>query len=243
MLVGQLEDEASEAAGKPHDEHFGLFWPGKRAARREAASPAKAGLHPAPGEGVDEANTRNLYLEGDNLSVLKLLRKAYSGRVKMIYIDPPYNTGNDFVYKDNFAESSDTYLRRSGQADASGQRLVSNPKAGGRFHSNWLNMIYPRLLLARELLRDDGVIFVSIDDNEVHHLRMVMDEIFGAENFVAELPWQSRLSKQNDTDISTNHEYILGYAKLRRISNRRLKESNLHTWHSENSFAILPLPL
>jgi adenine-specific DNA-methyltransferase len=158
---------------------------------------------------VDEANTRNLYLEGDNLSVLKLLRKAYSGRVKMIYIDPPYNTGNDFVYKDNFAESSEAYLRRSGQTDASGQRLVSNPKAGGRFHSNWLNMIYPRLLLARELLRDDGVIFVSIDDNEVHHLRMVMDEIFGAENFVACIPWKGKGGGADNNYMMRSHEYIL----------------------------------
>ena len=148
-----LEDEGSGT------EHFGLFWPGKRQARRLAAQPSKGTLRPVKGQGVNEDITHNLFIEGDNLEVLKLLQKSYAGRVKLIYIDPPYNTGNDFVYKDDFAEPLEEYLQRTGQADAEGL-LTTNPKAGGRFHSNWLNMMLPRLMLARTLLSEDGVIFV-----------------------------------------------------------------------------------
>jgi len=200
-LAPHLEDEG------PGTEHFGLFWPGKRQARRMAAQPSKGTLRPVKGEGVNEADTHNLFIEGDNLEVLKLLQKSYAGRVKLIYIDPPYNTGNDFVYKDNFAEPLAEYLQRTGQADTEGL-LTTNPKAGGRFHSNWLNMMLPRLMLARTLLSEDGVIFVSIDDNEVANLRHLLGEIFGEENIIGTIVWQK--SKKGDAKlIAINHEYIL----------------------------------
>lgn len=196
------------------DEHYGLSWTGKRAAKRLAAQPSRLSLEPVAGEGVNEDRTRNLYIEGDNLEVLKLLRKAYAKQVKLIYIDPPYNTGNDFVYKDNYAESEADYLARTGQTDERGKRLVANPKSGGRYHSNWLSMIYPRLQLARELLRDDGVIFVSIDDNEVHNLRHVMDEIFGAENFVEHFTIRSNpRGNQAKKLTASEHDFILCYSK------------------------------
>ena len=193
-----------------NSEHFGLFWPGKREARRLAGKAAEGTLIPCPGEGVDEDKTSNIFIEGENLEVLKLLRKSYKGMVKMIYIDPPYNTGNDFVYDDNFTEPLEDYLRRTGQIDGEGRPLTTNKKSEGRFHSKWLSMMYPRLRLARELLRDDGVIFVSIDDNEVQHLRMLMNEVFGEENFVAELIWQSKKGGGSDsTGIVLDIEYIL----------------------------------
>ncbi|MFH1905958.1 MAG: site-specific DNA-methyltransferase [Chloroflexota bacterium] len=234
-LGEHLEDETQE--------HFGLFWPGKREARRLAAMPSKGTLVPQPGQGVDEDTTHNLFIEGDNLEVLKLLQKSYAGRVKMIYIDPPYNTGNDYVYQDDYSELREAYFKRTGAMDEEGRMLTTNSRASGRFHSNWLNMIYPRLLAAWGLLSSNGVIFVSIDDNEIHHLRALMGEVFGEENFVAQIPWQSRQSVQNDTDISINHEYIVCYAKSRRASERRLKETNAKEWYSMPSFAAYPLPL
>ncbi len=201
-----LEDEAQE--------HFGLFWPGKREARRLATMPSKGTLIPQPGEGVDQEHTHNLFIEGDNLEVLKLLQKSYAGRIKMIYIDPPYNTGNDFVYPDDYSEPLDVYLERTGQVDELGQLLTTNSRVSGRFHSNWMNMIYPRLLLARQLLRDDGVIFVSIDDNEFHNLRQIMGEIFGDENFVANICWEKADSPKMDSDyFSIKHDYIVCFAK------------------------------
>ena len=201
-----LEDEAQE--------HFGLFWPGKREARRLAAMPSKGTLIPQPGTGVDEDNTHNLFIEGDNLEVLKLLQKSYAGRVKMIYIDPPYNTGNDFVYPDDYSEPLESYLQRTGQIDESGKMLTTNSRASGRFHSNWLNMIYPRLVLSRQLLRDDGLIFVSIDDNEVHNLRQIMNEIFWEGNFVAQLVWQKKTGAgARSKGYIILHEYVLCYAK------------------------------
>jgi adenine-specific DNA-methyltransferase len=199
---------------EPDAEHFGLFWHGKREARRLAAQPSRGSLAPTPGEGVDEATTENIFIEGDNLEVLKLLQKSYAGRIKMIYIDPPYNTGNDFIYKDDFKEPLDSYLRRTGQTDDEGALLTSNTRADGRFHSNWLNMIYPRLRLARNLLRDDGVIFVSIADHEIHNLRQVLSEIFGEENFIACVIWQKIFSPKNTArHFSEDHDYILVYAK------------------------------
>jgi len=201
-----LEDETQE--------HFGLTWPGKREARRLAALPPQGTLVPARGEGVDEETTHNLFIEGENLEVLKLLQKSYAGRVKMIYIDPPYNTGNDFVYEDDYSEPLEAYLKRTGQMDEAGRRLTTNTRASGRFHSKWLSMIYPRLLLARQLLREDGVIFVSIDDNEVHNLRQVMNEVFGEENFVACVIWHKVYSPRMDAvGFSVFHDYILAYAK------------------------------
>lgn len=205
-LGERLEDDSQE--------HFGLFWPGKREARRLAAMTSKGTLAPQPGQGVNEDSTHNIFIEGDNLEVLKLLQKSYAGRVKMIYIDPPYNTGNDFVYPDDYSEPLEAYLKRTGQVDEAGQILTTNSRASGRYHSNWLTMMYPRLLLARQLLTDEGVIFVSIDDTEVHHLHQIMNEVFGEENFVANIIWQKKYAKQNDaTWFSTSHDHILLFAK------------------------------
>jgi adenine-specific DNA-methyltransferase len=208
-LGDNLEEEGQEI------EHFGLFWPGKREARRLAAIPSQGTLVPCPGEGVDEENTRNIFIEGENLEVLKLLQKSYAGRIKMIYIDPPYNTGNDFVYEDDFKEPIEEYLRRTGQVNEEGKNLTTNTKTDGRFHSKWLSMMYPRLRLAKNLLRDDGVIVVSIDDNEAHNLKTIMNEIFGEENFVAQVIWQKRVSPANDAKyFSSDHEYLLFYTKV-----------------------------
>lgn len=195
-------------------EHFGLFWPGKREARRIAAMSSKGSLSPVAGEGKDEANTKNIFIEGENLEVLKLLQKSYEGRVKLIYIDPPYNTGNDFVYDDDFSEPLDEYLRRTGQVDEEGKSLTTNTRSDGRFHSKWLNMIYPRLKLARNLLADEGVMFISIDDNEVHNLIQILNEIFGEENYVHTLKWKRK--KQPSFlhgHVASVMEYILVYAK------------------------------
>lgn len=209
--LGDRVEEEGDDAGPA--EHFGLVWPGKRAARRLTSTPSAGTLRPAPGEGVNEETTRHLFIEGDNLEVLKLLQKSYAGRVKMIYIDPPYNTGNDFIYSDNFTQPLEEYLRATGQADEMGRVLVTNTQAGGRYHSNWLNMMYPRLRLARNLLRDDGVIFVSIDDHEVHNLRSVMNEVFGEENFVDCVVWQKKVSPSNDAKwFSSDHDYVVIYA-------------------------------
>ena len=214
LLGDDVEDE--------RDEHFGLSWTGKREARRLAGLPSKGTLVPVPGEGVDEATTENIFIEGDNLEVLKLLHKSYRGRIKMIYIDPPYNTGNDFIYKDDYREPLESYLQRSGQMTDVGELLSSNPKSTGRFHSNWLNMIYPRLRVAKDLLREDGVIFVSIDDNEVKNLMHVLGEIFGEENFVATLVWQKVFAKKNKAQISGSHDYILVFTKSMGEWNRNL---------------------
>lgn len=208
-----LEDEGADV------EHFGLSWAGKREARRLASIPSKGTLVPVLGEGIDEDTTGNIFIEGDNLEVLKLLQKSYAGRVKLIYIDPPYNTGNDFIYKDDFSEPTADYLRKTGQADEHGNLLTSNPKSSGRFHSNWLNMMYPRLRLARNLLRDDGVVFISIDDIEVNNLRLLMSEVFGDENFIASICWQKKYAPANDTvDFSASHDFIVVYGKQRLLS-------------------------
>lgn len=206
-LGENLEDES------PNAEHFGLFWPGKREARRFASKPSSGTLIPAPGQGVDEETTHNLFIEGDNLEVLKLLQKSYAGQVKMICIDPPYNTGNDFVYADDYSDSLSNYLSKSGQTNDEGTALTTNKKTDGRFHANWLNMMMPRLRLARNLLRDDGVIFVSIDDNEANHLKLLMDEVFGSENFVALMPWKGRGGGADTHYIMVLHEFVLLYAR------------------------------
>ena len=214
-----------------------------------ANAPISATLRPIMADSVGKDGTpgnfdsENLYIEGDNLEVLKLLLETYLGKIKMIYIDPPYNTGNDFLYEDRFAQDAADYLENSGQCDEEGNRMVTNTESNGRFHTDWLNMIYPRLRIAKDLLSDDGVIFISIDDNEVDNLKKICSEIFGEANLVAEIPWQSRASIQNDTDFSVNHEYICVYAKKRRIENRRLKDSNYTEWHSCDSFVCKPLPL
>ena len=171
-----------------------------------------AALRPQFNESVNWDSTANLIIEGDNLEVLKLLQKPYHSKVKMIYIDPPYNTGNEFIYPDNFREGLDEYLRYTGQLSCENTATSTNKDTNGRYHSNWLNMMYPRLFLARNLLKDDGVIFVSIDDHEVHNLRMLMDEVFGEENFVGQIVWKN-VTDNNPTNISTEHEYILCFAR------------------------------
>lgn len=196
------------------EERYQFTWPDKKKAILLANSPINATLRPCREESVDFDNTQNLYIEGDNLDVLKCLKETYLGKVKMIYIDPPYNTGNDFVYEDDFAESTSEYLANSGQYDEQGNRLVTNSETNGRFHTDWLNMIYPRLKVARDLLTEDGVIFISIDDNEVENLRSVCDEIFGESNFLANIVWQKIHSIKNDAKyFSENHEYGIIYAK------------------------------
>jgi adenine-specific DNA-methyltransferase len=196
------EDEGENA------EHFGLTWPGKRDARRMAALPSQGALVPVPNEGVDEETTRNIFIEGDNLEVLKLLQKSYAGRVKMIYIDPPYNTGSDFIYEDDFKESIETYLRRTGQLGEDDKPLTTNTRADGRFHSKWLSMMYPRLRIARSFLRDDGFLLVSIDDTELPHLRMLVNELYGEENTLAVLTYD-RNRKNDARFFSVGHEYML----------------------------------
>lgn len=197
------------------EDHFGFYWVGKQAAKRAAAVPTRQTLRPVPEDSVDWDTTENLYIEGDNLEVLKLLQRAYLGKVKMIYIDPPYNTGNDFVYQDNFAMSQAEEDEAMGNIDAEGNRLRSNPKTHQRYHSDWCSMIYSRLLVARTLLSSDGVIFISIDDNEVHHLRKICDEVFGANNFVGQVIWERAYAPINlMKHFSPSHDYILCYAKF-----------------------------
>lgn len=195
-------------------ERYGMTWPGKADCFKAIQRPSLGTLLPVSEEGVNFAETKNVIIEGDNLEVLKLLQKSYQGKVKMIYIDPPYNTGNDFIYPDNYAESLQTYLEYTGQVDAEGKKFGTNTEADGRFHSRWLNMMYPRLYLARNLLREDGTIFVSCDDNEVHNLRALMNEVFGEENFVAIVIWQKVYSPKNSAKhFSADHDYILIYAR------------------------------
>ncbi len=224
-------------------ERYNFSWNGKGKALRLAQSPSTGTLRPCKKESNDWNNTKNIYIEGDNLEVLKLLQKSYYSKIKLIYIDPPYNTGKDFVYSDNYQDTLKNYLNITGQYEKNGLKVSTNTDTSGRYHTNWLNMMYPRLRLARNLLKDDGAIFISIDDNEIENLKKLCNEIFGEENFIAQFPWQSRQSIQNDTDISNNHEYILSYAKIRRKENRRLKESNSSKWFNERSFACLPLEL
>jgi adenine-specific DNA-methyltransferase len=199
---------------EPGQERFGLVWPGKAQCMRIIQQPSNATLKPNRSESLDFDKTQNVFVEGDNLEVLKLLQKPYFGRVKMIYIDPPYNTGQEFIYPDKYAETLETYLAYTGQANADGRRFSTNADTVGRYHSNWLNMMYPRLYLARNLLRDDGAIFISIDDHELSRLREIADQIFGEENFKADIAWQKRYTRSNNTvDFTTVVEHILVYAK------------------------------
>jgi adenine-specific DNA-methyltransferase len=198
------------------DEKYGLNWHGKRRARQLALTPSTGTLRPCPEESVDWDSTQNLMIEGDNLEVLKLLQKSYAGKVKLIYIDPPYNTGKDFVYPDNFQDNIKNYLELTGQTGEGGRKLSSNTEASGRFHTDWLNMMYPRLKLARNLLREDGVIFISIDDNEVDNLRLLCDEVFGEENFLATFVWQKRVSPDNDEKhVTATHDYVVCYMRTK----------------------------
>jgi len=193
-------------------ERYGINWPGKAECFKTIQAPSLGTLRPCPEESVNFDTTENLIIEGDNLEVLKLLQKSYLGKVKMIYIDPPYNTGNDFIYPDNYSESLHTYLQYTGQVDTEGRKFGTNTEADGRFHSKWMNMMYPRLYLARNLLRDDGAIFISINDVEVDNLRKLCNEVFGEENLVATLVWEK--SKRGDAKlIATTHEYVVVYAR------------------------------
>ena len=203
QLLGGTVDESPEK--------YGLNWHGKRRARQIALTPSTGTLLPCPQESVDWDTTQNLMIEGDNLEVLKLLQKSYAGKVKLIYIDPPYNTGNDFVYLDDFRESIKNYLEVTGQT-AEGRKISSNTEASGRFHTDWLSMMYPRLKLARNLLRDDGLMIVSVDDVEIQNVRRIMDEVFGEENFIATLVFDR--NRKNDAKyFSVGHEYMCVYAK------------------------------
>jgi adenine-specific DNA-methyltransferase len=204
-------------------ERYGMNWPGKADCFKVIQAPSLATLRPCPEESVNFATSENLIIEGDNLEVLKLLQKSYLGKVKLIYIDPPYNTGNDFIYPDNYGESMQTYLEYTGQVDAEGRKFGTNSDTDGRFHSKWLNMMYPRLYLARNLLRDDGVIFISIDDNEVDNLRKLGNEIFGEENFLASIVWEKVHTRKNSSKyFSTSHDYVLAYARAKDTWDRLL---------------------
>ncbi|MGJ7521733.1 site-specific DNA-methyltransferase [Variovorax sp. LT1P1] len=211
--IDVLKGLMGDATVTDADEKYGLNWHGKRAARQLALTPSTGTLRPCPQDSVDWDFTQNLMIEGDNLEVLKLLQKSYAGKVKLVYIDPPYNTGKDFVYPDNFHDSIQNYMELTGQSEG-GKKISSNTDASGRFHTDWLNMIYPRLKLAHSLLRDDGVIFVSIADHEIHNLRAAMNEVFGEENFVASVIWQKVYSPKNSArHFSEDHDYIVVYAK------------------------------
>lgn len=212
--VDVLRKEISCPVVDQTEERYAFTWPGKKQAALMANTPVSAALRPCREESVDFDSTKNLYIEGENLDVLKLLQETYLGKIKLIYIDPPYNTGSDFIYDDDFAEDARSYRKDSGQFDAEGKRLVQNLESNGRFHTNWLNMIYPRLKLSRSLLTDDGVIFISIDDYEVENLRKAADEIFGEKNFLGTVIWERAFAPKNDAKyFSSSHDYILAYAK------------------------------
>jgi len=211
---------ASVDAGK---ERFGLNWPGKADCFKTIQAPSLGTLLPCRDESVNFDTTENLIIEGDNLEVLKLLQKSYLGKVKMIYIDPPYNTGNDLIYPDDYSESLQTYLEYTGQVDDEGRRFSTNTEADGRFHSKWLNMMYPRLYLARNILTDGGFIFVSSDDHENASLRKMCDEIFGEENFIAQFVWNTEGHTDNQFDVKVSHEYVLLYSK-------NFSAASLATW-------------
>lgn len=209
-----LMQEISCTVVDGNEERYQFTWPDKKKSVLLANAPINKTLRPCREESVDFDTTENLYIEGDNLEVLKLLQETYLGKVKMIYIDPPYNTGNDFVYEDDFAQSTEEYMANSGQFDAEGNRLVQNTDTNGRFHSDWLNMIYPRLRLAKDLLSDDGIIVISIDDNEIRNMRLLCDAVFGESNFISTIIWQKIHSTKNDAKyFSENHEYAVIYAK------------------------------
>ena len=205
VLGGEVEDR---------EEKYGLTWHGKRRARQIALTPSTGTLRPCPEESVDWDTTQNLMIEGDNLEVLKLLQKSYAGKVKLIYIDPPYNTGKDFVYPDDYRDSIKNYLELTGQVDGAGRKLSTNTEASGRFHTDWLKMMYPRLKLAHSLLRRDGFLFVSVSDSEGPRLRLLADEVFGEENFVAQLVWMKGKEGGNDNlGFGMHHDYVLCYGR------------------------------
>ena len=217
----QLRQELSGSIVDGPRERYHLDWPGKREAILAANAPIAKTVRPSREESVDFDTTKNLFIEGDNLDALKLLQEIYLGKIKLIYIDPPYNTGNDFIYNDKFAEDKQQYGLLTDEVDDAGNRMVANTEANGRFHSDWLSMLYPRLKLAQMLReQDDGILIVSIDDCESINLRKACDEIFGAGNFVAQLIWQkSRVSEDTraKTGVSTDHEYLLCFTRIRKL--------------------------
>lgn len=231
----KLQQNLSDVIISGREERYQFTWPDKKKAILLANSPVNAALRPCREESVDFDNTQNLYIEGDNLDVLKCLKETYLHKVKMIYIDPPYNTGNDFVYEDDFAESSAEYLANSGQFDEQGNRLVTNTESNGRFHTDWLNMIYPRLKVARDLLTDDGVIFISIDDNEYETLTMLCNEIFGETCFVTDIAWRSADSSNNDAkQFSADFNHTLVYSKKPFWQPYKLARSEKNNEHYKN---------
>lgn len=208
-----LKQELSQTLVEGEQERYRLDWPGKKEAILTANAPIAKTLRPLRDESVNFDTTENLFIEGDNLEALKLLQESYLGKVKMIYIDPPYNTGNDFIYEDDFAENTEAFLEKSNQVDEEGNRLIANTESNGRFHSDWLSMMYSRLKLARNLLSDDGVIFISINDVEQTNLKKMCDEVFGTSNFIANIPRKGSGGRQDSTHYAIVHEYILVYAK------------------------------
>ncbi|MGR3814957.1 MAG: site-specific DNA-methyltransferase [Cognatishimia activa] len=217
------------------EEKYGLNWHGKKKARQIALTPSMGTLLPCVDESVDWDTTQNLFIEGDNLEVLKLLQKSYANKVKLIYIDPPYNTGREFVYPDNFQENLDTYLRYSGQIDNDGMKFSSNTESGGRKHSNWLSMMFPRLKLAKALLKKDGVVFVSIDDNEVANLKAMMNDIFGEENFVSQIVWKKTENiKMDSRFLSQNKDYVLCYRSSAEVTEFQKQVSDINRFNSED---------
>lgn len=231
MLKQMLSDEVAEG-----DEVYEFTWVGKKEAIVEANKPIRKTLRPCKEESVNWDSTENLYIEGDNLEVLKLLQESYLGKVKMIYIDPPYNTGNDFIYNDDFKMTGEEYADVAGEIDEDGNRMVKNADTNGRFHSDWCSMIYSRLMLARNLLSDDGVIFISIDDNEVDNLRKICDEIFGSNNYIANLIWQSTPGSNTGDDVKTVTENILLYSKNKsscHFLNQEISDNEKYSNHDE----------
>ncbi len=223
-----LKQEISCNVVEGKEERYQFTWPDKKKAIIMANETIDKTLRLDRGKSIGrdgesgKIDSENIYIEGDNLEALKLLQETYLNQIKMIYIDPPYNTGNDFVYDDDFSQTKSEYIDNSGQVDDLGNRLVTNSESNGRYHTNWINMMYPRLRLARNLLREDGVIFISIDDVEVTNLRKICDEIFGAHNFVADLIWQKKFSRANDaTYFSTMHDHILCYCKANCLENEK----------------------
>ena len=227
------------------EEKYGLNWHGKRRARQLALTPSTGTLRPCPEDSVDWDTTQNLMIEGDNLEVLKLLQKSYAGKVKLIYIDPPYNTGKDFVYPDNFQDNIKNYLELTGQTGEGGKKLSSNTEASGRFHTDWLNMMYPRLKLARNLLREDGVIFVSIDDNEIANLKAICDEVFHEENIVGIFKW-NRVAKAPSLSgsIRSKYEYVIAYFKntKQKLFGKESYNTQGPLWHLPNKRNELLFP-
>jgi adenine-specific DNA-methyltransferase len=232
-------DQLKRALGESVDagrERYGMTWPGKADCFRLIQSPSTATLLPVRRESVRFDESENMIIEGDNLEVLKLLQKGYQNRVKMIYIDPPYNTGNDFIYPDDFADNLKNYLQYTGQADSEGKRFSDNPHTDGRFHSKWLNMMYPRLYLARNLLREDGVIFISIDDGEISNLRQLCDQIFGIENFLASIIWQKKYAVSNDDPgIAPMHDYIVAVQRSGNFARNLLPRTEKQTVRYTNT--------